>query len=57
MEDEIAHRREVALGLRLPGRVHVVEGLEPGEMVITAGHQRVTDGAEVRIAEDAATTE
>jgi membrane fusion protein (multidrug efflux system) len=45
----IARRREVRLGQRLPGRVEIVEGLEGGETVITAGLQRVSDGAAVQV--------
>lgn len=44
-------RVEVKTGLRLPGKVEVIQGLEPGDAVITAGQQRVTrDGTVVTIA-------
>ncbi len=46
----ISQRAEVKLGLRSPGKVEVLEGLEPGDSVVTAGQQRVQrDGTEVRV--------
>lgn len=48
-DTKIAQRVEVKLGLRLPGRVEIVEGLQPGDVVISAGQQRVQrDGMPVR---------
>lgn len=48
-------RAEVKLGLRSPGKVEVLEGLEPGDLVVTAGQQRVQrDGTEVRVLDVAA---
>lgn len=44
-------RVEVKAGLRLLGKVEILQGLEPGDAVITAGQQRVTrDGTVVSIA-------
>jgi hypothetical protein len=37
----------VRLGVRLPGRVEIREGLEPGEMIIAEGHQKLGPGAPV----------
>ena len=46
----ISQRAEVMLGLRSPGKVEVLEGLEPGDSVVIAGQQRVQrDGTEVRV--------
>jgi membrane fusion protein (multidrug efflux system) len=46
----VTQRAEVKLGLRSPGKVEVLEGLEPGETVVTAGQQRLQrDGTEVRV--------
>jgi membrane fusion protein (multidrug efflux system) len=46
----ISQRAEVKLGLRSPGKVEVLEGLEPGDLVVIAGQQRVQrDGTEVRV--------
>jgi membrane fusion protein (multidrug efflux system) len=36
----------IVIGLRVFGRAEIIEGLKPGEMIITAGHQKVqADGA------------
>ncbi len=51
----VTQRAEVKLGLRSPGKVEVLEGLEPGDLVVTAGQQRVQrDGTEVRVLDMAA---
>ena len=43
-------RVEVKVGLRSPGKVEIVEGLEPGDTVITTGQQRVQrDGTTVMV--------
>jgi membrane fusion protein, multidrug efflux system len=48
-DTKIAQRVEVKVGLRRPGRVEIT-GLQPGELVITAGQQRVQkDGMPVRV--------
>ena len=45
-------RTPVTLGVRLPGLVEVVEGLNTGELVVSAGQQRVQrDGTVVRVVE------
>ncbi|CAD5373675.1 Efflux RND transporter periplasmic adaptor subunit [Rubrivivax sp. A210] len=43
-------RLEARLGLRLPGKVEILEGLKPGDAVVTAGHGRLLrgDGVPVR---------
>lgn len=46
-----ARLRRVTLGEHFDGSIEVVEGLEPGEVVITAGQQKVADGYPVRIRE------
>jgi membrane fusion protein (multidrug efflux system) len=51
----VSQRTEVKLGLRSPGKVEVLDGLEPGDSVVTAGQQRVQrDGTEVRVLDVAA---
>lgn len=46
----MARRVEVTTGLRQPGWVEVAQGLAPGDVVITAGQQRVRDGgSQVRV--------
>jgi hypothetical protein len=47
VEDGAAAMRPVRLGVRLPGRVEIREGLEPGEMIIAEGHQKLGPGAPV----------
>jgi membrane fusion protein (multidrug efflux system) len=46
--DGRASRREVRIGGRRPGSVEVLAGVEPGELVIVEGTQKVRDGAAVR---------
>ncbi|MES2938060.1 MAG: efflux RND transporter periplasmic adaptor subunit [Pseudomonadota bacterium] len=49
-DTRIAQRVEVKVGVRQPGKVEIVEGLQPGEMVVTAGQQRIQkDGMAVRV--------
>ncbi|MFP4518440.1 MAG: efflux RND transporter periplasmic adaptor subunit [Oceanicaulis sp.] len=45
-----AVRRDVQLGLRLPGVVEVVEGLRPGERIVAEGVHRLSDGEPVEVA-------
>ena len=49
---KLAQRVEVKVGLRRPGRVEITDGLQPGDLIVTAGQQRVQkDGMAVRIIE------
>lgn len=51
-ETMVAQRVDVKLGIRKPGRVEILEGLEVGDLVVIAGQQRVQkDGMAVRLAE------
>nr|MBP8088255.1 efflux RND transporter periplasmic adaptor subunit [Polaromonas sp.] len=53
----VTQRVEVKIGLRSPGKVEVLEGLEAGDTVVTAGQQRVQrDGTAVRVMDMAAPT-
>jgi len=52
--DSTVVRRPVKLGARQPGRVEVREGLQGGEKVVRAGHQKLFDGAKVSPVEAAA---
>jgi membrane fusion protein (multidrug efflux system) len=46
----VSERVAVKVGLRQPGKVEIVEGLAPGDTVVTAGHQRLQkDGTTVRV--------
>jgi membrane fusion protein (multidrug efflux system) len=51
-EGKVTQRVEVKLGLRSPGKVEVLNGLQAGETVVVAGQQRVQkDGTAVRVLE------
>ncbi|MBK9575165.1 MAG: efflux RND transporter periplasmic adaptor subunit [Rhodoferax sp.] len=51
-ETMVAQRVDVKLGIRKPGRVEILEGLEAGDRVVIASQQRVQkDGMAVRLAE------
>jgi membrane fusion protein (multidrug efflux system) len=46
----VSERVAVKTGLRLPGKVEILEGLAAGDTVVTAGHQRLQkDGTMVRV--------
>lgn len=49
VEGGTAVRREVQLGQRFSDRVEILDGLEGGETVITAGHQMLQDGTPVSV--------
>jgi membrane fusion protein, multidrug efflux system len=46
---KIAQRIDAKLGLRLPGRVEVLQGLKAGDTVVTAGHARLLRGNDVPV--------
>jgi membrane fusion protein (multidrug efflux system) len=48
---KVSQRIEAKVGLRLPGKVEVLEGLKPGDQVVTAGHARLMrgDGQALRV--------
>lgn len=49
-DTKIAQRVEVKVGLRRPGQVEITDGLQAGDVVVTAGQQRVhKDGTSVRV--------
>jgi membrane fusion protein (multidrug efflux system) len=47
--DGQASKRQVQIGERRVGSVQVLSGLEPGELVVTEGTQRLREGAAVRL--------
>ena len=49
IEDGIAQRRTVVLGLVGAGFAEVTEGVEPGETVVIKGVNRVVDGSKVQV--------
>ena len=48
--DGTARRTAVRTGLRSGGRVEILEGLRPGQKVVTEGVVKLTDGMKVRLA-------
>ena len=49
-DTKVAQRVEVKVGLRRPGRVEITDGLQDGDLIVTAGQQRVQrDGMAVRV--------
>jgi len=50
-EGNRARRTEVRTGLRTAGRVEILEGLRPGQRVVTEGVVKVADGMQVRLGE------
>jgi membrane fusion protein, multidrug efflux system len=49
-DTKLAQRVEVKVGIRRPGRVEITDGLKPGDLVVTAGQQRVQkDAMPVRV--------
>jgi membrane fusion protein, multidrug efflux system len=45
-------QKQVKIGTRRDGRVEIIEGLAQGDVVVTAGHQKIRDGAAVVIKEE-----
>ena len=53
-DEKIAQRVEVKVGIRRPGKVEILEGIEEGDMIVTAGQQRLQrDGMVVRVIDSA----
>jgi RND family efflux transporter MFP subunit len=48
-DDNRVHRRTVRVGDLVPGGVTVLEGIETGELVATAGAHTLSEGQEVRV--------
>ncbi|WP_296446874.1 efflux RND transporter periplasmic adaptor subunit [Rhodoferax sp. UBA5149] len=47
---QVSQRVEVKFGIRRPGQVEILEGLDEGDTVVTAGQQRIQrDGTEVKV--------
>jgi membrane fusion protein (multidrug efflux system) len=49
IEGEIAMRRKVKVALEAGGFIAVAGGIEPGEMVVTRGHDMLKDGVAVQV--------
>lgn len=52
-ENDQVSRRQVQVGLQTPDRVEVVSGLEPGARIVVEGGSLLSEGARVRIVNDA----
>jgi membrane fusion protein (multidrug efflux system) len=48
-DEDRAHQREVALGSFFVDGVHVTAGVDPGNRVVVAGHQKLRPGAPTRL--------
>lgn len=48
--DGRAQRAKVDIGQRRDGKVEILRGLDPADMVVTAGHLKIRDGTAVRMA-------
>lgn len=48
--DEKVKRVQVRTGTRMAGRVEIIEGLRPGQKVVTDGVVKLSDGMKVRVA-------
>lgn len=46
--DGAATRRAVKLGVRVPGWVEILDGVQPGELAVVGGLERLSEGAPVR---------
>jgi len=46
---KVSQRMEAKIGLRLPGKVEILEGLKAGDAVVTAGHGRLMRGESVPV--------
>jgi membrane fusion protein (multidrug efflux system) len=49
VQNGIAHRKEVETGQRAEGNVEILKGIQKGERVVTAGHEQLSEGTQVRI--------
>ena len=49
----IVHRTPVAVGEILSDGIEILEGVNPGDLVVTAGVSRIYDGLQVRVPERA----
>jgi len=47
--DGRAERREVTVGQRYAGEIEITKGLQPGELLVTRGLQRIRPGAPLQI--------
>jgi membrane fusion protein (multidrug efflux system) len=48
VQNGIARRKEVESGQRFDGEVEILQGIQKGEQVVTAGHEQLSEGTRVR---------
>jgi len=48
VEDGKAALHKIETGIEASGKIQIIEGISPGEQVITAGHEKLKDGSAVR---------
>ncbi len=53
-QDSVAHERKVTIGAREPEKVQILEGVSPGDRVITVGGLGLQDGGKVKVEQAAA---
>jgi membrane fusion protein, multidrug efflux system len=46
---KVSQRLEARIGMRLPGKVEILEGVKPGDTIVTAGHGRLMRGESVPV--------
>lgn len=51
-QNATASRQPVQIGLRRPGLVEILEGVAPGDRVVTLGHMNLSDGTPVEVVSD-----
>jgi membrane fusion protein (multidrug efflux system) len=55
VQDGKAGKRKIQTGQRSVGNVQVTDGLQPGELVVTEGTQKLREGASVEVVDSMAT--
>ena len=53
VDGDRARKRDVKLGVRLPGKVEITDGLEAGQEFVVSGQQKLVDGSRIAPAQPA----
>jgi membrane fusion protein (multidrug efflux system) len=48
VEQGKARQRPVRIGVRLPGKAEILEGLAPGDEIVVSGLQKIVDGSPIK---------
>jgi len=51
-DQNVAHETKVAVGIRTPDKIEIVEGLKGGETVVVEGNYSLPDGTKVEVAKE-----